>query len=339
MERSQVVHGDLKCSNVFVERTCCPRSLPTAKLLDFGLSRALTMRAKPLGGTLRWVAPEVLRGSSPDTAADMFSFGCLISFIITGRLPGSEVCPAHPQTDWSARGWLAQACEPLVAECCGTDASRRPRAQQVHEQANVWLEALLQRGEQLAGSPAGAGGGHAPGPPADAAALRASRLSDVAGRAAQEMRLVVPSCRRTPAATVDGMMCDLLLCCNFEIPVQVCCPFHAALAKLARAIAKRVDGPCKPWSTGGTSCRQCARCGLLCWSESRDFDEGVSCNFCGSVNWELDAGGNNSLPSIPEASAKDEMEATPQPQARANDRVETTPRSQASDGTACGLAI
>ncbi|CAK0816981.1 unnamed protein product [Prorocentrum cordatum] len=59
-----VVHGDLKVSNVFVEerRSRSGQSSYHAKLLDFGLSRILTRSARPLGGTPRWMAPELLAG-------------------------------------------------------------------------------------------------------------------------------------------------------------------------------------------------------------------------------------------------------------------------------------
>jgi len=79
----KVVHGDLKSGNIFVE-SC--RELPIAKLLDFGLSWLLTRNAKPLGGTLVWMAPEVCarKKGSVDTPSDVFSFGCVMLFCLTG---------------------------------------------------------------------------------------------------------------------------------------------------------------------------------------------------------------------------------------------------------------
>jgi len=55
-----IVHGDLKPSNVLVETRLRQQggTCAHARLLDFGLSRALTRNPKPLGGTMRWAAPE-----------------------------------------------------------------------------------------------------------------------------------------------------------------------------------------------------------------------------------------------------------------------------------------
>eukprot|EP00974_Lingulodinium_polyedra_P113246 10962139-Lingulodinium_polyedra.AAC.1 len=58
----RIVHGDLKGANVLVTGSgegVCP------KLLDFGLARVLTRNARPLGGALDWIAPEVFRRGSP----------------------------------------------------------------------------------------------------------------------------------------------------------------------------------------------------------------------------------------------------------------------------------
>ena len=58
--RPCIVHGDLKASNVQVERRTGAHdgTLVRARLLDFGLSRVLTGNPRPLGGTIRWAAPE-----------------------------------------------------------------------------------------------------------------------------------------------------------------------------------------------------------------------------------------------------------------------------------------
>merc|ERR1719203_1326464 len=84
--RPTVVHGDLKSGNVLVDFVC---SSPRAKLVDFGFSRLLTQHALPIGGTVRWMAPEVYlkRGARPLPSADVFSFGRLAFYVSTALLP------------------------------------------------------------------------------------------------------------------------------------------------------------------------------------------------------------------------------------------------------------
>jgi len=79
------VHADLKDSNIIVANV---NGFPIPKLLDFGLSRLLTKHAKPIGGSLEFMAPEVARNRSPPTcAADVFSFGRLAYFVVTSTRP------------------------------------------------------------------------------------------------------------------------------------------------------------------------------------------------------------------------------------------------------------
>eukprot|EP00401_Gymnodinium_catenatum_P045465 CAMPEP_0117560474 /NCGR_PEP_ID=MMETSP0784-20121206/53894_1 /TAXON_ID=39447 /ORGANISM="" /LENGTH=204 /DNA_ID=CAMNT_0005357883 /DNA_START=80 /DNA_END=694 /DNA_ORIENTATION=+ len=88
---------------------------PRAKLLDFGLSRLLTKTAKPLGGTLLWMAPELIMCPDwkPATTADVFSYGRLTFLATVGKLPvdltrkqilekarKSEALPMEWPDDW-----------------------------------------------------------------------------------------------------------------------------------------------------------------------------------------------------------------------------------------------
>eukprot|EP00927_Polykrikos_kofoidii_P073508 TRINITY_DN69538_c0_g1_i1.p1 TRINITY_DN69538_c0_g1~~TRINITY_DN69538_c0_g1_i1.p1 ORF type:complete len:551 (-),score=73.15 TRINITY_DN69538_c0_g1_i1:8-1636(-) len=87
--KPSVIHGDLKDTNVIVQDIgmgdgC---TLLHAKIIDFGLSRQMTHKAKVLGRSRTWAAPEVLGGQErPRPAADVFSFGKLMLFIMTGAL-------------------------------------------------------------------------------------------------------------------------------------------------------------------------------------------------------------------------------------------------------------
>lgn len=94
-----VVHGDLKAVSTIVLCSVVPVShgmLQTnilidengvACLADFGLSRikshatvtaVFTTGARPRQGTMRWMAPEQLRGSEPSRSSDIYSFAMTI---------------------------------------------------------------------------------------------------------------------------------------------------------------------------------------------------------------------------------------------------------------------
>ncbi|CAE8683819.1 unnamed protein product [Polarella glacialis] len=82
-----IVHSDLKDSNVFVETW---GDHLRSKLGDFGLSRLVYKVDSRMGGTLRWMAPEIITSNgsvSPAASADVFSFGRMMSMILSGVRP------------------------------------------------------------------------------------------------------------------------------------------------------------------------------------------------------------------------------------------------------------
>src|SRR3990172_9355080 len=92
----RVIHRDLKSANVMVR----PNGQLT--LLDFGLARQLDAVAvgapaswatavdlTAAGGTLPYMAPEILRGETADTRTDLWAFGVLLYEMASGRLPFS----------------------------------------------------------------------------------------------------------------------------------------------------------------------------------------------------------------------------------------------------------
>jgi Tol biopolymer transport system component len=98
--RKGIVHRDLKPANIFVTKQ-------GVKLLDFGLAkhqpaadadeRTLTEALTGQGqivGTLQYMAPEQLQGKNADARSDLFSFGCVLYEMLTGKRAFSGANPA-----------------------------------------------------------------------------------------------------------------------------------------------------------------------------------------------------------------------------------------------------
>lgn len=82
-----IIHRDLKPQNVLIRQD---RSLITAKVSDMGISKRLRADMSCLTktatgyGSSGWQAPEQLRNELQTRAVDLFSFGCVLFFCITG---------------------------------------------------------------------------------------------------------------------------------------------------------------------------------------------------------------------------------------------------------------
>merc|ERR1719433_1131434 len=87
-QRPAILHRDLKPSNILVETIVLP---PRAKIADFG--RSAIWNADQRGqrvGTLAYMAPEVHRSEPYTTAADIFSFGCVLLFTTSTEHPSES---------------------------------------------------------------------------------------------------------------------------------------------------------------------------------------------------------------------------------------------------------
>jgi len=83
--KPKIIHGDLKNTNIFTVKVGMQLC---AKLLE-----QMTQHAKRLGGTLNWMAPEIVsdRILRPDVSSDVFSFGRVEFFVLTGLQPSVAV--------------------------------------------------------------------------------------------------------------------------------------------------------------------------------------------------------------------------------------------------------
>ena len=95
MHSGGLVHRDLKPSNILLDSDCL------AKLADFGLARSIASINQGSGQAImtqyvatRWYrAPEILLGSSSySKAVDMWSIGCILGEMYTGKaiFPGTS---------------------------------------------------------------------------------------------------------------------------------------------------------------------------------------------------------------------------------------------------------
>jgi eukaryotic-like serine/threonine-protein kinase len=82
-----IVHRDIKPANVMLTRS------GDVKVMDFGIARAVadqsaTMTAtSAVIGTAQYLSPEQARGEQVDARSDLYSTGCLLYELLTGRPP------------------------------------------------------------------------------------------------------------------------------------------------------------------------------------------------------------------------------------------------------------
>jgi eukaryotic-like serine/threonine-protein kinase len=85
--RNGIVHRDIKPGNVMLTRS------GAVKVMDFGIARAVADTAATMTqtaaviGTAQYLSPEQARGEPVDARSDLYSTGCLLYELLTGRPP------------------------------------------------------------------------------------------------------------------------------------------------------------------------------------------------------------------------------------------------------------
>jgi eukaryotic-like serine/threonine-protein kinase len=131
---ARIVHRDIKPANVMVQPS------GTVKVLDFGIARArddadLT-RTTTVLGSAPYMAPEVAMGGSADERSDIYSLGCVLYEMLTGRPPFMADVPlavmhlhanATPEPVRKLRPEVPEGLAVLVLQMLAKEPDDRPQ--------------------------------------------------------------------------------------------------------------------------------------------------------------------------------------------------------------------
>ncbi|SPO32165.1 related to ser/thr protein kinase [Ustilago trichophora] len=152
LHEQNVVHCDLKAANILTTKN------GNVKLSDFGVS--LNLKAvKKMGnkndaiGTPNWMAPEVIELKGVTTTADIWSLGCTIIELLTGKPPYYDMlamsamfriveddCPPIPEK-------CSDALRDLLLQCFNKDPTKRPSAETLFE--HEWIRQVWSGHKEL----------------------------------------------------------------------------------------------------------------------------------------------------------------------------------------------
>ncbi|XP_022878807.1 mitogen-activated protein kinase kinase kinase NPK1-like isoform X2 [Olea europaea var. sylvestris] len=131
LHKYKIMHRDIKGANILVDNKGC------IKLADFGASKkvealATVTGAKSMKGTPYWMAPEVIVQSGHSYSADIWSVGCTVIEMATGKAP-----------------WSQQYQEVAALFYIGTTKSHPPIPEHLSAEAQDFLLKCLQKEPDL----------------------------------------------------------------------------------------------------------------------------------------------------------------------------------------------
>lgn len=165
-----IIHRDIKPANVMLD------SADRAKVMDFGIARAIADTAATMTntsivvGTAQYLSPEQAQGRDIDARSDLYSAGCLLYELVTGRTPfvgDSPVAIAYqhvgepPQPPSMYAPDVPANLDVVILHALAKDPDRR---YQSGDEFAADLESVLRREPTIAAAAAVDAGELAPGP-------------------------------------------------------------------------------------------------------------------------------------------------------------------------------
>jgi serine/threonine-protein kinase len=126
-----VIHRDLKPANIMITADGRP------KIMDFGVAHVVgsqMTQADEILGSPHFMAPEQLGKGKVDQRTDLFAFGVVLYWLLTGQLPftgdsfaviAQAILSERPVTPKDLRGAVPRALGQIVLRCLEKDPARR----------------------------------------------------------------------------------------------------------------------------------------------------------------------------------------------------------------------
>lgn len=147
LHKRNIIHRDIKGANILIDIKGC------VKITDFGISKKLSPLNKQqnkrasLQGSVYWMAPEVVKQVVTTAKADIWSVGCVIVEMFTGKHPfpdfsqmqaifkiGTNTIPELPS-------WISEEARNFLFQTFELDYRRRPTSLELLQQH--WLNTVL----------------------------------------------------------------------------------------------------------------------------------------------------------------------------------------------------